>query len=82
MGGIIGSNIFLAREKPKYPTAYKIETTITASAILIAVLQAWLLWRENKKRAVIVAKAEEEGRDLDAEYKDDGDKNPYYKYTL
>lgn len=82
MGGIIGSNIFLAREKPSYPTAYKFETAITASAICVAILQAYLLYRENGKRAVIIAKAEEEGRDLDAEYKDAGDKNPYYKYTL
>ena len=49
---------------------------------MTAALQAVLLWRVNGKRTEQIRQAEEEGRDLDAEFKDDGDKNPYFKYTL
>ncbi|KAF2097064.1 MFS general substrate transporter [Rhizodiscina lignyota] len=82
LGGVIGSNIFLAREKPFYRTAYIFEISITCAGMVTAVLQAFLLWRTNTKRVEQVRKAEEEGRDLDAEFKDEGDKNPYFKYTL
>lgn len=81
-GGLVGSNIFLAREKPYYGTAYKFEISMWCAGIVTVLLQAYLLDRANKKKAATIARAEEEGRDLYDEYKDAGDKSPYFKYTL
>ncbi|OJJ54888.1 hypothetical protein ASPSYDRAFT_81150 [Aspergillus sydowii CBS 593.65] len=81
-GGLVGSNIFLAREKPYYGTAYKFEISMWCAGIVTVLLQAYLLDRANKKKAAAIARAEEEGRDLYDKYKDAGDKSPYFKYTM
>ena len=52
------------------------------AGIVTVLLQAYLLDRANKKKAATIARGEEEGRDLYDEYKDAGDKSPYFKYTL
>ena len=82
VGGVIGSNIFLERQKPTYSIGYDIEITFMVLGIVIALTQVFTLKRANGIKAEQVKKAEEEGRDLDAEYKDLGDKNPTFRYTL
>ncbi|KMU86307.1 MFS transporter [Coccidioides immitis H538.4] len=82
VGGTVGSNIFLVKEKPKYMTAYSVLFSVTACAFLSGWALLFCIRRWNAQKAALVEQAEREGRDLDAERKDLGDKNPYFKYTL
>ncbi|EFW17244.1 hypothetical protein D8B26_003972 [Coccidioides posadasii str. Silveira] len=82
VGGTVGSNIFLVKEKPKYMTAYSVLFSVTACAFLSGWALLFCIRRWNAQKASLVEQAEREGRDLDAECKDLGDKNPYFKYTL
>jgi len=82
MGGVIGSNIYLANEKPNYSTAYNCEAAFVGLGIVVAIVQVVSLRMKNAGKEKRVRSAEEEGRDLDAECKDLGDKNPHFRYTL
>jgi MFS family permease len=82
VGGTIGSNIFLAREKPKYTTAYSVLLAFITCAVLSGWALVFMIRRWNAQRTVLIEQAQQEGRDLDAECKDLGDKNPHFKYTL
>lgn len=82
VGGTVGSNIFLVKEKPKYRTAYAVLFSFITCSFLSGWTLLFLVKRWNAQKAALVEQAEREGRDLDAEYKDLGDKNPYFKYTL
>lgn len=50
LAGIIGTNIFLAREAPGYRTGYAVTLTMTWTGALCATAMAVLLWRENRAR--------------------------------
>jgi len=83
IGGCVGSNIFLTREKPEYRTAYLIEVAFFSFGWVLAITQLLLLVRANrKKEAILAATAEGERERLDEDYKDEGDKNPTFMYTL
>lgn len=50
LGGIIGSNIYLAREKPAYHTGYGISMGFIGIALIAVVWQYFFLIGQNKKR--------------------------------
>jgi MFS family permease len=84
IGGVVGSNIFLAREKPGYRTGYLVEVSFITVGFVVLAIQVLLLLRDNRTKAKIVAQAESEERaeQLREEMKDFGDKSPFFKYTL
>lgn len=82
VGGAVGSNIFLSSEKPKYISGYATLFAFITCSFLSGWVLLFLVKRWNAKRAVQMEDATKAGRDLDAECKDLGDKNPCFKYTL
>ncbi|KAK0367005.1 hypothetical protein LTR02_012057 [Friedmanniomyces endolithicus] len=84
-GGLAGSNIFLASEKPKYPTGFGTGLGISIAAILMAIVLRISCQRENERRRVMI---EQEGEDaIRARYGEQqllemGDKSPFFIYTL
>lgn len=82
VGGAVGSNIFLAREAPKYRTAFAILLSFIVGAVLSAFFLRFVLNRQNSKNEALRDVAVQEGRDLDAEFGDLGDKSPNFVYTL
>ncbi|KAF2634215.1 MFS general substrate transporter [Massarina eburnea CBS 473.64] len=85
MGGIMGSNIYLDREKPKYTTGFAVSLAMCLLAIIMTVVVRTAYQRENKKRTALL---QEHGEDvIRARYSDQemlelGDKSPFFKYTL
>jgi len=85
MGGIMGSNIYLAREAPKYQTGFSASLAMCCLAILMTLVLRWAYARENRKRDELIAEHGEEA--IRARYSDEellllGDKSPFYRYTL
>ncbi|PVH93054.1 MFS general substrate transporter [Periconia macrospinosa] len=85
MGGIMGSNIYLDREKPKYRTGFGVSLAMCLAAIIMTIVIRFAYQRENAKRMKLL---EEHGEDaIRARYSDQemlelGDKSPFFKYTL
>lgn len=82
VGGTVGSNIFMARESPEYPTAFAILLSFISCAFVSGFLLRFLLNRWNVKNQEVRELAEQEGRDLDVEFEEFGDKSPNFVYTL
>lgn len=85
MGAIAGSNLFIAREAPKYPTGYGTSMAFTACGALMACFLRFAYGRENKKKAQLLAELGEEGiraRYSEQELLDMGDRSPFFKYAL
>ncbi|KAK0982462.1 hypothetical protein LTR54_014692 [Friedmanniomyces endolithicus] len=78
-------HIFLAAEKPKYPTGFGTGLGISIAAILMAIVLRISCQRENKRRRDMI---EQEGEDaIRARYGEQqllemGDKSPFFIYTL
>ncbi|KAK2786351.1 hypothetical protein FQN53_006719 [Emmonsiellopsis sp. PD_33] len=82
VGGTVGSNIFLSREKPRYRTAWAvlfafITTAFVSGWVLLAMLKRW-----NRQKEAKVQEAEREGRDLERENEELGDGSPLFRYVL
>lgn len=85
MGGIMGSNIYLDREKPKYRTGFGVSLAMCVAAIIMTFVLRWAYNRENTKRAALLAEHGEaaiRARYSDEEMLELGDKSPFFKYTL
>jgi hypothetical protein len=85
MGGIMGSNIYLAREAPKYTTGFAVSLAMCLFAIGMTFVLRWGYGRENRKReAMFVGHTDEvvRARYTDQEMLDLGDKGPFFRYTL
>jgi hypothetical protein len=85
MGGIMGSNIYLAREKPKYTTGFAASLAMCVAAIIMTFVLRWAYAKENRKRDQMIQEHGEEA--IRARYTDDellmlGDKSPFFRYTL
>lgn len=84
LGGICGSNIYIASEEPRYPAGFGVSLTICALAICAAIILRFAYDWENKKRRRLI---EEQGDELTHRYTEQemldlGDKNPFFVYTL
>jgi hypothetical protein len=85
MGGIMGSNIYLAREAPKYHTGFGVSLAMCCVSIVSAIVLRTGVQRENKKKLKLLAEKTEE--EIKAQYTeqellDMGDRSPFFKYTL
>ncbi|KAH9878139.1 hypothetical protein J1614_003356 [Plenodomus biglobosus] len=85
MGGIMGSNIYLAREAPQYTTGFASSLAMCVAAIAMTFVLRWAYARENRKKDEMIAEMGEEA--IRARYSEDelammGDKSPFFRYTL
>ncbi|ORX93929.1 major facilitator superfamily domain-containing protein [Clohesyomyces aquaticus] len=85
MGGIMGSNIYLAREAPKYRTGFGVSLVMACLAIIATLVLRWGYTRENNRRAKEMSEHTDEeikARYTDQEMLDLGDRSPFFRYTL
>ncbi|KAL2676433.1 hypothetical protein Neosp_010191 [[Neocosmospora] mangrovei] len=80
LGGIVGSNIFLVKESPKYYTGYGVSFACIGLAIISALVLRTAYLAQNKKRDLM---SEE---DIRGKYTDDellrlGDRSPLFRYV-
>ncbi|KAJ4243856.1 hypothetical protein NW762_014736 [Fusarium torreyae] len=81
LGSIVGTNIFLDREGPQYPTGYGTSLGIICLGVSCALLMEFCLWRSNKAKAQL---SETEIRQKHSQEELDamGERSPLYTYTL
>jgi sugar phosphate permease len=85
MGGIMGSNIYLARERPKYKTGFGVSLAMCLFAIVMTLVVRWGYKRENEKRDRMLSGSTEEeirARYSEQELLDLGDRSPFWRYGL
>lgn len=85
MGGIMGSNIYLEREKPKYRTGFGVSLAMCCTSVIMTFVIRWAYQRENQKRDALLRDQGEEA--IRAKYSEQellelGDKSPFFRYTL
>ena len=83
--GIAGSNIFLAKQAPRYPVGFGTGIGICACAVVAAYVLRVAYQKENKRRDEMFkgqTDAEIRARYTDQELLDLGDKSPFFRYTL
>ena len=81
----MGSNIYLAREAPKYRTGFGVSLAMCLAAIAMTFVLRWAYARENRKRDVLLGQHTEEeirARYTEQQMLDLGDRSPFWKYTL
>jgi hypothetical protein len=84
-GGIAGSNIYLARQAPKYPVGFGVSLAMAVIAIGVAYILRVSFRRENRKRDALLATEGEDAiraKYTEQELLDMGDKSPFFRYTL
>jgi len=85
MGGIAGSNIYIASQAPKYPVGFGVGLGMSIAAIIMAYVLRRACDRENKARRKMLDEEGEQAvraRYSDQELLDMGDKSPFFIYTL
>lgn len=85
LGGIAGSNIFLAAQAPRYPTGFGTGLGMCCAAVIMAYVLRRAFARENAKRDRLLQEEGEEA--IRARYTEEelllmGDKSPFFRYTL
>lgn len=81
----MGSNIYLAREAPKYPTGFGVSLATLCLGISAAIVLRFAFARENKRRRDLLEQLGEEGvraQYSEQELLDLGDRSPFFRYTL
>lgn len=81
IGGIIGSNIYIDSEAPRYPTGYGASFGFAGLGILCCLVLEYCYWRINKKRAAM-SEDEIRGKYTDDELNQLGDRSLLFKYSL
>jgi len=79
LAGIISSNIFLARDSPRYQLAYHLNLYFNCGAVLCASLNWFLLYLANKRKQRMIESGEA-GRIPHDVLAKMGDKSPYFMY--
>ena len=85
LGGICGSNIYLAAQAPKYPTGFGVSLGICGMGIIAAFILRTAYARENKTRDELLVREGEDAiraKYTEEELLDLGDRSPFYRYTL
>lgn len=80
-GGIIGSFIYRADEKPHYSTGYGTSFAFAAAGIVACLTLEGLLWRSNKRNARLT-EYEIRQRYTERELQAMAERSPLFKYTL
>ncbi|KAL1954553.1 hypothetical protein VTO42DRAFT_1064 [Malbranchea cinnamomea] len=80
-GGIIGSFIYLEREKPKYPTGFGSSFAFAAAGVVASVILETRFWYVNKRNANF-SREEIYEKYTDEELQKMGDRSPLFKYML
>lgn len=83
--GIAGSNIFLAKQAPRYPAGFGTGLAICVCAIIAAYILRVAYQKENKRRDALFkdkTDAEIRAQYTDQQLLDMGDKSPFFRYTL
>ncbi|KAH1272686.1 hypothetical protein KXV79_004985 [Aspergillus fumigatus] len=80
-GGIIGSYIYKADEKPRYPTGYGTSFAFVAAGIMACLVLEFSLWTANKKKGRM-SRAEVEEIYNEDQLREMGEKSPHFNYTL
>lgn len=81
----MGSNIYLAREAPRYHTGFGVSLAMCVLAIIATVILRWGYSTENKRRDQLerdVSNAEIRARYSEEEMLELGDRSPFFRYTL
>lgn len=79
--GLIGSNIYLTSESPKYQTGYGVSLALAAMGITCAIVLKIVYARENKSRDLLTV--EDIARDWDdKKLADAADRSPYFRYII
>ena len=76
---VVGSNIFLSREAPRYPTGYGTSLAFLGAACVVTVILHVLLKRENARRDSM-SEDEVRAKYSAEELADMGDKSPLFRY--
>lgn len=85
LGGIAGSNVYIASQAPKYPVGFGVCLGISVAAVLMAILLRFAFAAENRRRDELLALKGEDA--IRAEYTEQelldlGDKSPFFRYSL
>ncbi|CAG8405376.1 unnamed protein product [Penicillium salamii] len=80
-GGIVGSFIYKADERPQYTTGYGTSLAFTAAGIVAALVLEYSLWSANKRNATMTTSEVEENYTED-QLRDMEERSPLFKYTL
>ncbi|KAF3025864.1 hypothetical protein E8E14_014799 [Neopestalotiopsis sp. 37M] len=80
-GSFVGTNVFIDKEGPRYPTGYGTSLGIICLAIAAASTMEFLLWRENRVKSKV---SEREVRQTYTQAQLDamGEKSPLFRYML
>ncbi|KAJ3530518.1 hypothetical protein NM208_g9294 [Fusarium decemcellulare] len=81
LGGMIGSNIYMDREAPRYQTGYGVSLACLALAIVCTLVLRFAYEKENKRRSRM-SEEEIRVRYTEQELLDFGDRSPLYRYVL
>ncbi|KAJ5698922.1 major facilitator superfamily domain-containing protein [Penicillium macrosclerotiorum] len=81
IGGIIGSFIYIEKEKPKYPTGFGTSLAFAGLGIIARFVLEFAFWRINRTRAAF-NEDEIYERYSDEELERIGDRSPLFRYTL
>ncbi|CAG8108327.1 unnamed protein product [Penicillium olsonii] len=80
-GGIVGSFIYKADERPQYPTGYGTSLAFTAAGIVAALVLEFSLWKANQRNA-LMSTVEIEEKYTEDQLRDMEERSPLFKYTL
>ncbi|KAL1954411.1 hypothetical protein VTO42DRAFT_1181 [Malbranchea cinnamomea] len=84
-GGIAGSNIYLARQAPKYPVGFGVSLAISVIAVIVAYILRISYRRINVERDRLLAEEGEatiRAKYTEQELLDMGDLSPFFRYTM
>lgn len=81
VGGIIGSYIYQADEKPRYPTGYSTSLAFAATGIVACLALEFCLWSANKTKDR-ASMSEIEGRYNEDQLREMEERSPLFKYRL
>jgi MFS family permease len=80
VGGILGSFMYLEREKPKYYTGFGISLALGGTGVVVAALLEWSYKVANKRKAAVAEEARV--RYTEEELFDMGDRSPLFVHVL
>ncbi|GAA6024865.1 hypothetical protein JCM10207_003160 [Rhodosporidiobolus poonsookiae] len=81
LGGVIGSQIYLSYQAPKYPVGFGVSMAAAGLGIVTTVAMRFAFSRTNARRGQI-SEEEVRARYSGAELTEMGDKSPLFRYTL